>query len=188
MRMLGALVNVQLAQNGTTKAIVRDHALDRAFDNQFGMPDAARLGGLGVMTADEPGIAHVFLLGFFLSGQDRFFSVDHNDVIAGIDVAGKNCFVFAAKQYGGFFRHTTDNLIVCIDNIPLAFNLLGLGTKSFHREPKIKPWRTRCVKVFRGYFQGEEISPSGEIHPLLSGATYNRVVNLDFAAASSRES
>jgi hypothetical protein len=36
--------------------------------------------------------------------------------------------------------------------------LLGLGTKSFHREPKIKPRRTRCVKDFRGYFQDDEIS------------------------------
>jgi hypothetical protein len=43
-------------------------------------------------------------------------------------------------------------LIVSVDNIPLAFNFLGLGTKSFHREPKIKPRRPGCVKDFRGYF------------------------------------
>ena len=129
------------------------HALDGAFDDQLGVPGAARLGRLGFVAADEAGVAHVLLLHFFLSGKDRFFSVDHNDVIAGIDMTGKNGLVFAAKQDGGFFSHTTDNLIVRVDNIPLAFHLLGLGAKSFHREPKIKPRRPGCVKDFRVIFQ-----------------------------------
>jgi len=152
MRMRGALVNMQLAQDGTSEAIVRDHALDGAFDDQFGMPVAARLGCLAVMAADEARITHVFLLRVFLAGKDGFLGIDNNDVIAGIDVAGKNGFVFAAKQNGGFLSHTTDNLVVGVDNVPLAFYLFGLGAKSFHREPKIKPCRSRCVKDFRGYF------------------------------------
>ena len=152
MRMRGAFVNMQFANQGPTQAIMRDHAFDRTFDDQFGMAAAARLRRLAVMPADEAGVTHVFFLNLLLSGKDRFFGVDNNDVIAGIDVAGKNGLVFAAKEYGGFFSHTTDNLIVRVDNIPLAFNLLGLGAKSFHREPKIKPCRTRCVKDFRGYF------------------------------------
>ena len=152
MRVLGAFVNMQLANNRATEAIVRDHSLDGAFDNEFRMATAATLGRLGMMAADEARVAHVLLLRLFLAGKDRFFGVDHDNVIAGIDVAGKNGLVFAAKQYRGFFSHVSDNLIVGINNIPLAFNLLGLGTKSFHREPKIKPCRTRCVKDFRGYF------------------------------------
>ncbi len=131
---------------------MRDHALDGAFDDQLGMAAAARLGRLGVMPADEAGVAHVLLLRFFLSGKDRFFSVDHDDVIAGIDVAGEDGLVLAAKQDGGFLGHTADNLIVGVDNVPLAFHLLGLGAESFHREPEIKPRRPRCVKDFRGYF------------------------------------
>jgi hypothetical protein len=131
---------------------VGNHSLDRAFDDQLGMATAATLGRLGVMPADETGVAHVLLLDFFLAGKYGLLGIDHYNVIAGIDVAGKNGLVFAAKQDGGFFRHTTDNLVVCIDNVPLAFDLLGFCTKSFHREPKIKPCRTRCVKDFRGYF------------------------------------
>jgi len=152
MRMLVSLVNVELAQNGTTEAIVRDHPLDRAFDDQLGMATAARLRRLTVMAADETGEAHVLLLRFFLAGKNGLFGVDHNDVIAGIDMVGVNGLVFAAKQYGGFFSHTSDNLIVGINNIPLAFNLLGFGTKGFHREPTIKPCSERSVKDFRRYF------------------------------------
>ena len=106
-----------------------------------------------VVAADEAGVAHVLLLDFLLAGKDGFLGVDDNDVIAGVDVVGKDGLVFAAQQYSGFFSHVSDDLIVGVDNIPLAFNLLGLGTKSFHREPEIKPCRARCVKVFIGYFQ-----------------------------------
>ena len=153
MRMLGALVNVQLAQNGTTETVVHDHALDGAFDDELGMAGAAVLGRLGVVATDEAGVAHVFLLRFLLAGEHSFFGVDDNDVIAGVDVIGEDGLVFAAKQYSGFFRHTTDNLVVCVDYKPLAFYLFGLGAKSFHREPGIKPCSAKGVKVFCGFFE-----------------------------------
>ena len=139
MRVLGAFVNVQLGQNGATQPVVHDHALDRAFDDQLRMATPAGLGRFGVVAADITGVAHVLLLRFLLAGKDGLFGVDDNDVIAGIDVSGEDGLVFTAKQDSGFFSHTTHDLIVGVDNVPLAFYLLGLGAKSFHREPGIKP-------------------------------------------------
>ena len=139
MRVRRALVNVQLAESGTTEAVVRDHALDGAVDDELRMATAATLGRLGLVATDVSGEAHVLLLDFLLAGKDGFFGVDHNHVIAGIDMIRIDSFVFSAKQYSGFFSHATHDLIVGVDNIPLAFNELGLGTKGFHREPTSKP-------------------------------------------------
>lgn len=139
MRVLGAFVNVQLAQNGTTEAIVRDHALDGAFNDQFGMTATAGFRRFGVMSTDVAGVAHVLLLDFLLAGKHGFFGVDDNDVIAGVDVSGEDGLVLSAEEDSGFFSHTTHDLIVGVDNVPLAFYLFGLGAKSFHRESEIKP-------------------------------------------------
>jgi len=151
MRMLGALVNVQFAQNGATETIVRDHALDGALDDQLGMAVATGLGRLRLVAADVAGKTHVFLLNLLLAGEDGLFGVDDNDMIAGINVGGKNGLVLAAQQYSRFLGHTAHDLVIGINNVPLAFDLLGFGAKSFHREPEIKPCRTRCVKDFLGF-------------------------------------
>ncbi len=124
-------------------------------------------------------------------------------MVAGIDVGGKNRLMFSAKKYGGFFSHTTDNLVVCIENIPLAFDLLGLGTKSFHREPSIKPCAPEVSKILSVIFEWthDQISKLYQITKRENGQevlgirshecrrrTYNRVVSFDLAAPSSRES
>ncbi len=99
-----------------------------------------------MMAADEAGIAHVFLLDFLLAGEDRLFGVDHDDEVAGIDVAGEDGLVLAAQQHGGLFGDAADHLVFGINHKPLTFDLFGLGTKSFHREPSIKPAGARGVK------------------------------------------
>ena len=152
MRVFGTLVNMQLGDDRTAETIVRDHSLDGAFDDQFGMATATGLGRFGFMATNETGVAHVLFLDFLLAGKDSFFGIDHDNVIAGVDVSGEDSLVFSTQQYSGFFRNTTDNLVVRVDDVPLTINSFGLGTKSFHREPKIKPRRPRCVKDFRGYF------------------------------------
>ena len=118
---------------------MRNHSFDGSFDNELGVTAATGLGRFGFMTANITGKTHIFLLNFLFSGEDGFLGVDHNHMIAGVNVSGENGLVFAAKQHGGFFGDSTDDLIVCIDNIPLTFNLFCFGAKSFHREPEIKP-------------------------------------------------
>jgi hypothetical protein len=54
-------------------------------------------------------------------------------------MGGEDGLVLAAQEDGGLFGHATDNLVVGINNVPLAFDLLGFGAESFHREPGIKP-------------------------------------------------
>ena len=148
MRVLRALVDVQLAENGATEAVVGDHSLDGAFDDKFGMTTATGLGRLGLVATDETGVAHVLLLDFLLAGEDGFLGVDDDDMVTGIDMGGENGFVFAAEKHGGFLSHTAYDLIIGIDNVPLTFDLFCFGAKSFHREPEIKPCRARSVKEF----------------------------------------
>ncbi len=104
------------------------------------------------MTADEAGVAHVLLGNFLLAGEDGLLRVDHDDMVARVDVVGENGLMLAPEEDRSLFRHATDDLLVGVNDVPLAFHLLSLGTKSFHREPGIKPCRTRGVKDFCGPF------------------------------------
>jgi len=151
VRVLVALVDVQLGDDRAAEAVVGNHSLDGTFDNEFGMATAAGLGRLGLVATDETGVAHVLLLDFLLAGKDGLFGIDDNDVIAGIDVGGENGLVLAPEEDGGFFSHTTDDLVIGINNVPLAFDLFCFGAKSFHREPEIKPRRTSHVKEFLSF-------------------------------------
>lgn len=160
MRMPGALIDVKLAENGTTEAVMGNHALDGALDDQLGMAGTAGLGGFGLVPADISGVAHVLLLRFLFTGENGFFRVNNDNMITGIDVVGVDRLVLAPQEDGGLFGHTPDNLVVGIKNIPFAFDLFGFGAESFHREPKIKPRRTGSVKDFRGKNK-TRLRPSG---------------------------
>ena len=139
MRMLGAFIDVKFAKNGPAEAVVGNHALDGAFDDELGMTGPAGLGSLGLVSADVTGVAHVLLLGFLFAGEDGFFGVDNDNMVTGIDVVGIDRLVLAAQENGGLFGHTSNDLVVGIKNIPFTFDLFGFGTESFHREPEIKP-------------------------------------------------
>jgi hypothetical protein len=156
VRMFGTLVDVQLAQDGPTEPVVGNHSLDGALEDELGVPRAAGLDAFRMVAADEAGERHVFLLRFFLAGEDGLFGVDDDDKVTGIDVRGKNGLVLAAQENGGFFGDTADDLVGRVDHMPLTFDLFGLGAKSFHREPAIKPARGGGVKKILG-----ELSATG---------------------------
>ena len=74
----------QLGEQHATEAVLRNHALDGAFDEQLGMLGADLLDG-GVFFAALPaGISHVFLVSLLFAGDTDFFGVDDDDVVAAI--------------------------------------------------------------------------------------------------------
>ena len=132
--MLGTLVNLQLAVDRASKTIVRDHSLDRALDEEFGTALAALAEGLGLVTSDESGEAHVALLGLFFAADLDFSRVDHDDEIAGINMGCEDRLVLAAKQVGGLDGDMAEVLVFGIDHPPLAFDLGSFSGKSLHSD------------------------------------------------------
>lgn len=134
MRMLGTLVNLQLAVDRASKTIVGDHSLDRTLDEEFGATLATLAEGLGLMTSDESGEAHVALLCLLLAADLDFSRVDHHDKIAGVHMGRPDRLMLAAEQIGGLYGNMAEILVLGIDHPPLAFNLGGFSGKSLHTD------------------------------------------------------
>ena len=61
-------------------------------------------------------------------------------------VRGEDGLVLAAQENGGFLGHAAHHLVLGINHKPLPVDLFGLGAKSFHREPDIRPASAGHVK------------------------------------------
>jgi len=136
VRMLGISVNVKLFQHGATEAVVRNHAFDGVLDEEFRAALAAGGDGFSLVSTDPAGIGHKGFLSFLLSCKDSFRSVDDDDKVSGIYVRCENCFVFTAKNIGGFRCHFSDNFILCVDDMPATFYILSFGRVGFHNRDK----------------------------------------------------
>ena len=64
------------------------------------------------------------LLGQLLAGEDSFLSVDDDDVVAAVNMWGKDWFMFAAQQVGSFGSGAAQRLVCSVDHIPFTGNVL----------------------------------------------------------------
>jgi len=134
VRMLGTLVNLQLSVDRASETVVWDHSLDCTLDEKFRAAFAALAEGLGLMTADESGEAHIALLGLLLAPDLNFSRIDHHDKIAGVHMGRPDRLMLAAEQIGGLHGDMAEVLVLGIDHPPLAFNLGGFSGKSLHTD------------------------------------------------------
>ena len=131
-----APVNLQFPVNGAPKFVVRDHATNGAFDEQFRVPRAAGASILGFMPAHEAGKTHEAFLFFLLAGEPDFFGVDHNHEIASVDVRSVDRLFFAAKKIGRFHGDLAEHLVVRVNDPPLARHFVGFCGKRLHQSGK----------------------------------------------------
>ena len=96
------------------------------------------------MTADISGKAHVSFLLFLFAGNAHFLGIDNNDEITGINMGGKNSFLFAAEQSRRFHRDLAKDLILRVDDPPLARNVSGFRRKGFHDRGREKARKLRA--------------------------------------------
>ena len=134
VRMLGTLVNLQLPVDRASETVVWDHSLDCTLDEKFRAALAALAEGLGLMTSDESGKAHVAFLGLLLAADLDFSRIDHDDKIAGVHMGRPDRLMLAAEQVGGLHGNMAEVLVLGIDHPPLAFNLGGFSRKSLHTD------------------------------------------------------
>src|SRR2546430_10311841 len=147
MRVCFNSINFELPINGTAEAIVRDHAADGAFDQQFGMPSASRACVLRFMPTNVTRKTHVGLLLFFLASESDFFGVDHDDEIARIHMRSEDRFLFTAQKICGFDSDSAKDLIARVNKPPLARNLGGFGREGFHWGPNEEARKGRTLRA-----------------------------------------
>ena len=85
------------------------------------MTSAACPDTLRFVSADVTGKTHITFLFFLLSGQPDLFRIDDNDKISGIDVWGENRFLFPAQQVGSLYRDAAEDLVLGVNDPPLAW-------------------------------------------------------------------
>ena len=127
MRMLSSWVNAELGEDLTAEGVVRDHSLHSTLNEQLGAALTNTLNGLTLFTTDITRNGHVLLLGFFTTSQTDILGIDHDHMVAGINVRGEDGLVLAAQNVGGSHGHITEDLIFGVDDVPLTGLVLGFG-------------------------------------------------------------
>src|SRR5258708_18003118 len=123
MGMVGTGIDLELAQLLRTQARVREHALDRSADDLLGPPLeqlAERL------LLDPLGMSAVALVGLRLQlrrGYRDLAGIEHDHMIAGVEVRGPGRLVLAGEDEGDARGETTQRLIRRIDDEPAALDL-----------------------------------------------------------------
>ena len=87
VRMVGPVIDAQIAELRAAERAARQHALDRLLQHALGelaLEDRAR--GALLDAADVAGVVVVDLLLALLAGQHDLLGVDDDDVVAAIDV------------------------------------------------------------------------------------------------------
>ena len=130
--MFRTTIDLQLAIDRAAKTVMRDHSLDGALNKEFGTALTALTEGLGFVSADETGEAHVGLLGLLLTADLDVRRIDDDDEITGVNMGGENGLVLATKQIGCLHGDMAEVLVFGIDHPPVAFYLGGFSGKSTH--------------------------------------------------------
>jgi uncharacterized protein YkwD len=136
MGMRFAAIDFQFRVNRAAEAIVWNHSAHSPLHQQFRVARSPRTQILRFVAADEARETHVTLLVFFLSSHAHFLGVDHDDEVASIDVRREDGFLFAAQKSGSFDGNLAKDLVLGVNDPPLALDLRSFGRKRFHQEVK----------------------------------------------------
>src|SRR5271156_2220920 len=88
MRVLVALVNLELGVHLPAHLGLGEHALDGFFDDLFGLKGEEADKGLFAQAAGEAGVAAVELSLALEAGEPNLFGVDDDNMVADIDIGG----------------------------------------------------------------------------------------------------
>src|SRR5690606_8711786 len=87
---------------------------------------------LGLQVADVAGEPVVHLVLQLGAGDRDLLRVDHDEVVAGVDVRGVAGLVLAAQAAGEFGGEASGGLAIGIDEVPVPLDGLVLGAESLH--------------------------------------------------------
>ncbi len=171
VRVLGALEHVQLAIHAPAERILRQHALDRELDRALGVLGHQLLERLALDAADRAGVPVVDLVAQLVAGDADLLGVQHDDVIAGVDVRRVFGLVLAAQTHGDLGGEAAERLAARIHHVPVAPHGLGTRKNCGHtKAPKPGPAPRRCARERKDGGARRYRAPCKEPRILLHGA------------------
>ena len=132
MRMFFTSIDLQLLNHLIAQRALREHTLDSDFKS------TARMTFLHLGKRrfhDAAGITGVTVVSLFRSlrtAQLHLGSVDHNDVIARINVRRVFRLVLAAKASSNFSSEMTEDLVRGVNHVPFAGHFERLSREGLH--------------------------------------------------------
>lgn len=168
MGMHGSCIDLELAKDGTTEAVLGNHSVNGALNEQNRTALADHAGSLNFLAADPSGEAGVNLFALFVTAEADLVCIDHHDEIASVNVRGENWLVLTTEQACCFNCNLTENFVLSVNHIPLALDISRLGRKGLHVFVSVsgvanlrdrRPTRGRAVKLGRRYWGVNRKSP-----------------------------
>jgi hypothetical protein len=130
VRMLIALVNLELGGHLAAELGLGKHALDRLLDDGFGTAGKQLDEALFTQAAGKAGVAAIHLLVALHAGEDDLLGVDHDDVIAHVDVGRVERIELAGEDGGGGGGEASEGLAGGVDDEPLALDVFAAGDRG----------------------------------------------------------
>lgn len=137
--MLRSVVDMDVGKQGTTHAILGQHAFEYAQEQGvFAGLDVLvvrlfhqDLGCSLTLTAGIAGVVEIDAVCHLLAGQDNLVGVDDDYIVAALYVGRVAGLVFAAQNLGNLGAEATKYLIGGVNHYPLALDALGVGHRCF---------------------------------------------------------
>ncbi|CAG4884293.1 protein of unknown function [Georgfuchsia toluolica] len=137
VRMFSTRIALHFLQHCVAERPLGQHALDGFFQHAF-RKTLLQLGEVGFINSTRiAGVAKILLVLGLVAGHTQLIDIDHDDIVACIDVRGVHRLVFAAQALRNFSCKTSQHFVSCIDDEPVALDFMRLGRKRFHEETPI---------------------------------------------------
>ena len=132
--MLGALVDLELAEHLAAQSVVGKHAFDGLLHYPLGNPFLQSLEGFHLHSPGTTGVTAVQLLLGLTAGDLDLLGVHNDDKITGVQMGGEAGVVLAAEHGCHFSGQTAEGLILSVHHVPLAVDRINRGERGLvHR-------------------------------------------------------
>ncbi len=147
MRMSRSRVDFQTVELDVAHAVGREHAAHGALDEALGVLVLDLPRGLDFEAARISAVTVVDFVVPLFTAEFDFVRVDHDDVIAVVDVRCPGRFVFARERTRDAHRQRSEALSGGVDDVPIVLGLGGLLLVGPHNRHSIREF-SAWVKDF----------------------------------------
>lgn len=131
MRMLWTGIHMEVTVELISKTVLGKHAANGVFENALGMASEDLCGCGLTLAARVTGVTLIDFVGHFLAGEDNFFGIDNDNVVATINMRGEARFGLATEDVGNASGQTSYGLILGINEHPILLDGVFVGGDCF---------------------------------------------------------
>ena len=125
--MLTAGIHIEVAVEGGTEAVLRQHTTDGVLEDTLGMGGAHFGRGGLTLTAGVTGVALVDLVGLLVAAEDALLGIDDDDIVAAVHMRGVAGLGLATQDVGHTGSQTAYGLSFGINQHPFLLDGLLIG-------------------------------------------------------------